>query len=92
MLFWITDPKFIELDHLGSANSQGRIERLLNGHLASPEIISVFLSLCLLDLPFLILRVTLMTAYGFYSSSGLFFILKNVMMCFLQVRIYPLDL
>ena len=27
-----------------------------------------------------------MSAYGFYSTSGLFFILKNVLMCFLQVN------
>ena len=77
--------KFIELDFLGSSASQATCQELLNGQRASPEIVTTLLSLCLLDLPFLILRITLMVAYGFYTSSGLFFILKNVMMCFLQV-------
>ena len=77
--------KFIELDFLGSEASQATCQQLLDGHRASPEIVTTLLSLCLLDLPFLILRITLMVAYGFYTSSGLFFILKNVMMCFLQV-------
>ena len=52
----------------------------------SPEMLSILVSLLLLDFPYLVLRIVLMVIYGMTTASGLFFALKNALMCLLQVK------
>jgi len=87
----IIGSKYKELDFIGSSDSKNLVNQLLDGTLMHSEILVILVNLCLLEVPYLILRIVLMSAYGFYTTSALFFILKNALMCFLQTyHVYSL--
>lgn len=80
--------QYVEIDFVVR---QDFINKLLNGKIMSPEMLSILVSLLLLDFPYLVLRIVLMVIYGMTTASGLFFALKNALMCLLQgYRFYTL--
>jgi hypothetical protein len=76
--------KYVEIDALPRAKV---LNKFLTGELMSPEMLQITTGLFFLDVPYLILRIVLMVEHGFYTSSGLFFAMKNTLMLLLQVSI-----
>ncbi|CBY37527.1 unnamed protein product [Oikopleura dioica] len=81
--------KYVEIDALPRARV---LNKFLTGEVMSPEMLQITSGLFFLDVPYLILRIVLMVEHGFYTSSGLFFAMKNTLMLLLQsYRLFKLQ-
>ena len=81
IIFSDSSRKYVEIDALPRARV---LNKFLTGEVMSPEMLQITTGLFFLDVPYLILRIVLMVEHGFYTSSGLFFAMKNTLMLLLQ--------